>query len=85
MVYDCGLFEIDPPTRTTHNSLVQKEIKDADGNVICWEQQDMHVYDIPVDNKVKGYVLTSYLPKKRWSNKQTIRYMELWSCRGQGG
>ena len=70
MVYDCGLFEIPPPTRTTNNSLVLKESKVPNGKVIGWEQQDMHVYDIPVDNKVQGYVLTSYLPKTNDANKK---------------
>ena len=63
LIYDCALFNIVAPHRTANNSMVMEQIKDTDDNVINTAPYKAHKYTIEKPDKVKGYPLTSYLPK----------------------
>ena len=65
LIYDCSLFDIDPPERTSNNSMVMKIIKDADGKEITRKPYEVHDYQIVNKEKVQGYPLDSYLPKNK--------------------
>ena len=68
LLYDCSVFAFEAPWRSTNNSMVMEQIKDADGKVIRTERHKPHVYYVKRDPKTKqfpvqGYPLRSYLPK----------------------
>ena len=65
LIYDCSLFDIDPPERTSNNSMVMEIIKDADGKEITRKPYEVHDYHIVNKEKVQGYPLDSYLPKNK--------------------
>ena len=74
LIYDCALFGIDPPPRTTNNSMVMEEIKDEDNKVISRQPYACHKYSIPKAEKVQGYPLKSYMPKIEKRRAQYVNW-----------